>query len=631
MLVLLSGLGERLRVVCVRLLRRFGLREDSFLIVPAAIIGIVTAFAAVGFHELIYKIRDLLYANAGAELLYGHGLGLLILFPAVGGLLVGIVSRYVTRSGEGHGVIDVIESVARSSGFVRPGVAIEKIFTSALTLGTGGSGGAEGPIVQIGAAIASGVGQLFRFARHQMPIIIGCGSAAGISAIFNSPIGGVVFTLEVILQEFSIRTFTPLVIASVIANVTTRAIFARIKGQDYPAIFAMPASTSAGTAGQLIDWLQVGNFVFLGLMCGLAGVTLTKLMPIFEARFKRLSWLPGGAALRPALGGALLGVVGIAYVLIFGRLLLHQPKPFAFEHYPMPAFYGDGYGVIQMLLGGQYYAQMDVAKVLLLLAFLSGVKILATCLTLASGGSGGIIAPSLFIGATAGGCLGVLLRQTGWFAEIRPEVYALVGMGAVLAAVVHAPLASILILFELTQDYRVTLPAMLATVVATGAARLIHPHSIYTQALRTRGVKFAGTGELNLLRRLSVEQVQLEPAAVVQAKDSVQRLIDLTTQLGTMNFVVIDEAGAYRGMVSSQELNLAMMERDAVPLMIVQELMRGDVPVIRHTDDLAGVFEIFWQTDLTHLPVCLAGSPHKVIGLISRAAVLKAYQQAVGG
>src|SRR5262249_23078125 len=159
----------------------------------------------------------------------------------------------------------------------------------------------------------------------------------------------------------------------------------------------------------------------------------------------------------------------------FGRLLLHQPKPFTFEDYPMPAFFSDGYGVIQRLLTPAFYLHMDGSKILLLLGFLSLAKILATCLTLGSGGSGGIIAPSLFVGATAGGFLGMMLKQTHWFASLHPEFYALVGMGAVLAAVVHAPLASIIILFELTTDYRVTLPAMIATVTAVGVARLVFP------------------------------------------------------------------------------------------------------------------------------------------------------------
>jgi CIC family chloride channel protein len=628
MFSLFTGLGARSRVLATRLLQRLGLREESFLIVPAILVGIITAFAAVGFHQLIYEVRDLLYVNTGADLLYGAGLPLLLLFPALGGLVVGVVSRWIARAREGqHGIIDVIESVVRTSGFTRPAVAVEKIFTSAVTIGTGGSGGAEGPIVQIGAAISSGVGQLFRLARHHMPIIVGCGSAAGISAIFNAPIGGVIFTLEVILQDFSIRTFTPLVVSSVIANVTTRAIFAQIEGRDFPAIFAMPPQGAAAFT-HVINWAQVGNFVFLGLMCGVAGVTLTKLMIRLEARFRQFGRL---GPLRPAIGGALVGLLGVAYVVVFGRLLLQMPKPFAFEQYPMPAFFGDGYGVIERLLSERYYTQMSVGSILLLLCFLCLVKILATCLTLASGGSGGIIAPSLFVGATAGGFLGTLLRQTGWFASLRPEVYALVGMGAALAAVVHAPLASILILFELTQDYRVTVPAMLATVVATGTARLVFPDSIYTHGLRMRGIQWGVASDLSLLRRISVEQVELEPACVLKDSDPAQRVLDLMSQLGTVNFAVTDGEGTYRGMVVVDEINQALLQREAVPLMIVGELMRSDIPAMKNTDDLAAVFSTFSRLEVSHLPVCLSNAPGKVIGLISRKGLMQTYERGLGG
>lgn len=617
--------ASRGRVLSIRLLQRLGLREESFLIVPAIIIGVVSAGAAVGFHELIYKIRNVFYYSVRPELLYGWGLPLLIVFPAIGGLLVGVISRYIVRSREGHGVIDVIESVVRTSGFVRPAAAIEKIMTSALTIGSGGSGGAEGPIVQIGAAIASGVGQLFRFARHQMPVLIGCGSAAGISAIFNAPIGGVLFTLEVILQDFSIRTFTPLVVSSVIANVTTRAIFAQLEGSDYPAIFAMPTFGS-GAATHLASWAQVPNFVLLGLLCGLAGVTLTRVMGAFETRFARLSRL---GALRPALGGAMVGAMGVIYVLIFGRLLLDQPKPFAFEQYPMPAFFSDGYGVIHTLLTGGFYAHMEVGTILLLLSFLCMVKIVATGVTLASGGSGGVIAPSLFVGATAGGFVGTMLRQTGWFESLHPEVYALVGMGAALAAVVHAPMASILILFELTADYRVTLPAMLATVTAVGAARLVFPDSVYTYTLRLRGIRWGSASDLSILRRTCVEQVELEPASTLRPADPAQRVFDLVTQLGTISFVVTNEDGSYLGMVVTDEINQALIQREAVPLMIVSELMRTDIPLVSSGDDLSRVFDLFGKYEVSHLPVCLASKPKHVIGLISRNELMKTYQDAL--
>ena len=223
----LSAPGGRFRTIVQSRLGKLGFGDEAFLLIMAVIIGAITGAAAVGFHQLTHLIRDLLYVERGEDrLLYGHrGMWLLVLLPAGGGLAVGLVSRYVFRAREGHGVVDVMESVIRTSGFQRPAIAIEKTLTSALTIGSGGSAGAEGPIVQIGAAIASGVGQSFRVARSQMPVLTGCGTAAGISAIFNAPFGGVLFTLEVILQDFSIRSFTPVVLASVIAQVTTQGTF----------------------------------------------------------------------------------------------------------------------------------------------------------------------------------------------------------------------------------------------------------------------------------------------------------------------------------------------------------------------------------------------------------------------
>ncbi len=430
--------AARLRGVVTRFLSRWGFKEDSFILILAVIVGIVTAAAAVGFHELILLVRNNLYERAGEDWLY-HGVGMLLLvaFPAAGGLLVGLVSIYLFRIREGHGIVDVVESVVRTSGFQSPLVALEKILTAGITIGSGGSAGAEGPIVQIGAGIASGIGQFFRVARNQMPVLIGCGSAAGISAIFNAPFGGVLFTLEVILQDFSIKAFTPVVVASVIAQVTELLLFKMMHhAQEFHPIFDV--SPDAIRTHEALRFGQVGNFVVLGLICGLVGLGLTRLMNKSEEKFADLK---APSVLKPAIGGALLGLMGVFYVLIFGRLVLHVTKPVPFSAYPMPAFFGDGYGFIEQLLSPAYYLSHGAAeeKLLILLAFLCGIKIVATCLTLGSGGSGGVIAPSLFLGATVGAVMGALLQHSHWFYEVHPEVYALVGMGAALAAVIHAP------------------------------------------------------------------------------------------------------------------------------------------------------------------------------------------------
>jgi CIC family chloride channel protein len=614
-----SAPGGRARVLIMRWLQRFGFGDEAFLLIMAMLIGTITGAAAVGFHELIIAIRDQMYGRKGEEaFLYGHGKWFLIVLPALGGLAVGVISRYVFRTREGHGIVDVVESVVRSSGFQKPTIAIEKILTSALTIGSGGSAGAEGPIVQIGAAIASGVGQLFRVARSQMPILTGCGCAAGISAIFNAPFGGVLFTLEVILQDFSIRSFTPVVLASVIAQVTTQETFYLTNhAADYRAIFAMPPTDVVRHS--LLGWGQVGNFILLGILCGVIGSVFTRAMYWSEHAFSRLAI---NKAFRPAIGGLMVGILGFLYIAIPAH------KPFAYGVYSMPAFFGDGYGVIQQMLRPDFYVDMAGAAtgLLVLLCF---IKIVVTGMTLGSGGSGGVIAPSVFVGATIGAVVGHLLQKTGWFVGLQPELYSLVAMGAVLAAVVHAPMASILICFELTQDYKVMLPAMLACIIAVAVARSLYVDSVYTLSLRTRGVRQGNAGDFVLLRRITVEQIPLEPVSAVSMSDPVQHLLDLSAMTSTYDFVVSDAHGRYEGMVLSTELNPVLMDRDAVPLLVVGDVMRADIPPVRTTDDLAAVFDAFSQKDVSHLPVCVPQNADRVIGLISRAALIRKYQEAL--
>jgi CIC family chloride channel protein len=622
----LIAAGAHLRVRIELQLVRFGFRERSLLVVLAFLIGIVTALAAVGFHELIDVIRRRLYGSVPPEVLYGNAVWLLIALPAAGGLAVGLLVRYVMRQREGHGIVDVLETVLRSSGMIKPTVALEKILTSAITIGSGGSAGAEGPIVQIGAGIASGIGQLFGIARPHMPVLIGCGSAAGISAIFNSPIGGLLFTLEVILRDFSIRTITPVVIASVMANFTTAALFQRLLHENYTAIFFLPPEMT-GPAGPIgYDLAHAGNFILLGLACGIVGMSLTRLMHFTEQRFASLR-LP--LWIKPALGGALLGIIGLLYVIIIGHWLLGRQKFIPFAQYQMPAFFGEGYGAVRPMLSPGFYHELSWTTLAAILMVLCLCKIVGTCLTLGSGGAGGIIAPSLFLGAVTGGLAGLVLNHAGLSSGLAPQMYALVAMGAVLAAVVHAPLASILIVFDVTHNYDVVLPAMLATIVATAAAQLLCRDSIYTLGLKRRGIQVGTGADLTLLRRLTVEQVKLEPACVVHMADPLQRVLELTERNGTSDFVVYDNKGGYAGMVVGDDIKTVLLQREAVPLLTVGEMVRPEIPTVTTGEDLASVLDRFSTHDIARLPVSLSKDSGHVIGLISRSALMRTYQRAL--
>ena len=631
----------RARIMGTRLVARLGLGENAMLLPLAVLVGLLTAAAAVGFHELILFIRDTLYRGAGTEYLYGQGIWLLVAVPTLGGLVVGVIGRLVSQEREGHGVVDVMESVARTRGFVKARTAIEKIVTSAVTIGTGGSAGAEGPIVQIGAAVSGGVAHVFRLSRHQMPVLVGCGCAAGISAIFNAPLGGLLFTLEVILHDFRARAITPLVVSAVIANVTMRGLVGWLyehgHGDNaYITVFADPNVQFVGTS--LLDWPQVPAYALLGLTCGLLGAALARSMEVGEEAFRTLvTGRPWVKAMRPAVGGLLLGLLGLSAVLVAPEAMGGRGGPFNFEEYPMPAFYGDGYGVIETLLrpSSEFFDRFGPLTLLGLLVGLALTKLVATVLTLGSGGSGGIIAPSLFLGAVVGGIVGVTLREIGWFGNAIPEAYALVGMAALLAAVVHAPLASLLIIFEITGDAgrnnAILLPALLAVVVAMGASRLIMRDSIYDAALRRRGVRIGGADPA-LLSRLTIETVTLDPAATIGVDEPFDRVVELMDRWGTRDFAVVDRDGAYVGLLAEEDVNLALMSREAMPLVVVGELMRGDVPLVASSDDLQRAFDLFARLDVSHLPVGLTREAStRVIGLVSRAGLMRRYQQELDG
>ena len=619
--MLLIQAATRFKVLGKRMFKRLGVPQEIGLIFLAVLIGVLTSVAAITFHELIELLRDRLYIHHGQSLYHGK-MWLLVVLPAAGGLAVGLVSRYLIRGGGGgHGVVDVIESVLRTRGFVKPVTAVEKMLTAAVTIGTGGSTGAEGPIIQIGAAISSFVGQVLTVSRNRMPLLVGCGCAAGISSIFHCPMGGVMFTLEVILRDFSATTLVPVVVASIVANVTTYAVFQKIGGDQYAAIFAVPQELLRPDFS--VTALGALQFIALGLLCGTVGVALTRSMLLGDRLFVPLKRF---GPFRPAIGGALLGVLGIAYVLVFGRLIGHTEKPLPFDVYPMPSFFSDGYGVIRVMLSNSLPHLISPGALLILLFALPVLKILATVLTLSSGGSGGVIAPALFLGAASGALLGTVTPYIGGSPGQAPAL-AIIGMGAGLAAVVHAPLASILMLFELTLSPGVIVPAMLATVTAHGVSRTILADSIYTLTLRRRGLSPEAAADMSALRKYTIDHLKLEPIVPLEVNEPAQRAIDCATEHDRTNFVALDAAGKFKGLVTGHEIRQMLLEPDAIPLMTVSEIMRQDVAPVRHTENLQSLFDLFLQYDVDALPVGLDYDPNRIIGIVTRDSLLRHYHQ----
>ena len=602
---------------------------ERLLITLAMFIGIITGLGAVGFSALIDVVTAFFFLRFGGAL-DEHQLlpWLLPILPMTGALLVGLITYYLAPEAEGHGVPEVMDAMARKGGRIRPRVAGAKAVASALTIGSGGAAGTEGPIIQIGAAIGSGFGQWLRMSLDDIRVLIGCGAAAGISSIFNAPIAGVLFAVEVLLRDMSLRSFMPIIVASVLSSVVTQVAHGRTE-----AIFPVPYDYAHGaTPTYEFTVPEFGNYLVLGLVCGLVAVGFVKLLYWSEDAFRKL---PLHRVLRPVLGAALLGLVTIGVMGITNQKIprggsvasatVSEESIAEEDEAVLPAVMGNGYPIIGLSLDPAAYRSAPQWTFAILIILLAG-KVLCTCLTLGSGGSGGVFAPSLFIGATTGGAFGLLVQQLPWFGGVSPGAYALVGMAAVVAASIHAPLTATLMLFELTRDYKVIVPIMLAAVAGLSVARYIETASIYTLKLRRRGVRFGGEA-LRALQRVCVRDLRRLRAPVVSPGDPVDSLVRIMRTTTANDFLVVDEKGRFAGMVLGDDLRTMLLESDAMPLLTVSDVLRDDVPVVHLDETLDVVMSRFHGKPMQSLPVINAEQPREVGELVTRAAVMNRYNQ----
>ncbi len=396
--------------------------------VLAVFVGLAGGFGAVGFRYLINFFQSLAYGSDGnlLDLVKSIPWYLRVSVPALGGLVVGPLVYFWAREAKGHGVPEVMEAVALKSGLIRKRLVIIKSLASAICIGTGGSVGREGPIVQIGSAIGSTIGQMLKISADRMRTLVGCGAAAGIAATFNAPIAGSMFALEIILGDFGLATFSPIVISSVIATAVSRHFLG-----DAPA-FIVPAY-------ELVSAWEFPLYVLLGLFCAVVAVTFIKTLYRVEDIFDGLKF---PEYLKAVIGGIILGVISLLF----------------------PQILGVGYGAIDLSLGQSYTWWLLLVLVM--------CKILATSITIGSGGSGGIFAPSLFMGAMAGGFFGTVVHNLFPSVTASPGAYSIVGMGAVVSATTHGPLTALLMLFEMTGDYKIILPLMITCIISIIAGRL---------------------------------------------------------------------------------------------------------------------------------------------------------------
>lgn len=557
--------------------------SPSGMVVLALLVGGGAGAGAVGFRYLILGFTYLFTgyrdysAHGHAPYGYFHGVGFWFVVgaPVVGGLIYGPLIHLFAREARGHGVPEVMLAVAERGGRIRPQVAVVKSLASALCIGSGGSVGREGPIVQIGSALGSTLGQWTRVPESRLRILVACGAAGGISATFNAPIAGVFFGLELILRDFEAESFGVVVLASFVSDIIGRAAFGNSPFLHLPAF-------------QLRSPVEYPLYAGLGLLAALVGVAFIRVLYGSEDLADRL-WR-GPDWLRPAVGGLLLGLVLLA----------------------VPQLYGVGYPPLQNAIRGQYFVGF-------LLLLLLG-KIVATSLTIAIGGSGGVFAPSLFMGAMLGSAYGVGVHHLLPHLTAAPGTYGLVGMGAVFAAAARAPITAVIIIFELTGDYRIILPLMFAIALAASISNVLSGDTIYTLKLRRRGIDMMRGRGANLMQLLSVEDAMQAVPMSLPAETSLNEAIARLAEGSTDGVPVVDSDGDYCGTISSQQIEQAMRENalDATAGELAQ-----DVPALTARQTLEDALGALLRAR-SGLPVVAAdhGVP---VGWLTQVDVLRAY------
>ena len=587
-----------------------GLNQDWYLIAVAAAIGLLMGVLALAFIKPIQWLE-----SQPDSILHSNKLLFFILVPVapvVGALLAGCVMALIPYQFKGHGVSTVMFAVHRKQSRLPLTLAIRHWITSTLTIGSGGSAGPEGPIVTIGATIGSSVGRGFKADPQHTATLLGCGAAAGLASVFNAPIAAIFFVLEVLLRDFSLRTLTPITVASVISAATTQTVL----GTSKPLFGIGPDFFRSNT--DYFTVVQVPTYIVLGVIVGLLAVSFILMLKYTESLFDRI---PVKRFLKPAIGAIALGIMGLAFLLLSSNVA------------EQPPFYGNGYLLVGQLLKPEFYnigeglahtQSVGLISAILLVWLL--LKMVATCFTLGSGGAGGLFAPSLVLGALIGGMFGTFINWIGWIPTANPAHYALVGMAAMVAATTHAPLTGILLVYEITRNYSIIMPLMLTAVIATIAGRLLYRDSIYTLELSRIGIRIGSMSDLTLLRRMTVRDVPLVPPVLIHPNDSGQRLLELSERFNVNDFIVVDQDENYVGMVGDSDLRQALIYREAIPLLQVDEIERTDVPVIEESQTLDMVIDKFSENDVQSLPVVKDGSL-KVIGVITRTRLMREYQK----
>ncbi|RMF01868.1 MAG: CBS domain-containing protein [Chloroflexi bacterium] len=572
------------RYQLARFEQRYTYRQ-FYMVLVSILVGLLGGLTTILLHELINLSSDFFFEGL-QPLLVNIGLGryALVALPAIGGVLVGFLAWKLIDPHSPHGVAAIMERVALFSGRLHAKPILTRLGGAIITLGSGGSAGPEDPSVQIGSLMGSTVADRLRLSSEQTRTLVGCGAAAGIASAFNAPLAGAFFAMEIILGQFQGMAFAMIVISAVTSAVTTEMILGR------GAAFSVPAYT-------FVSFQELLLYLILGALAGLVAILYVRSLAGFADHFH--GWdIP--VPLKAGFGGLMVGGMGLF----------------------LPQIMGQSYNPLQSVLNGQQLA------VGLLAALVLG-KIVATSITLGSGGMGGVFAPSLFIGAMLGSLFGQIAHQNFPVHTGPAAAYAMVGMAAVLAATIHSPLTAIMLLFEMTNNFRILLPVTIAVVTSTLVVDILRQDSVYIGALLRRGIQLDRSHDVDVMQAVRVSEVMDTHPPTVPPDMPLLELQNVFAESRHHGLPVTDANKQLLGIVTVQDLVRAIEHSGQWEQRTVADIATKN-PVTAYPDEPMWLaLKRMAGRDIGRLPVVSRTNPGRLVGILRRANVVHAYSLAI--
>lgn len=564
--------------------------NKNFVLFLAGIIGLIAGSAAVILKESVHFIQNKLISHFAIENGNYYYLG----FPLVGILITVAISKFLLRENLGHGITQILYDIAKNSALIKRSKMFSRMITSAITVGFGGSVGLEAPIVVTGSAIGSNVGRAMHLNYKKRTILIGCGAAGAISAIFNSPVAGVIFSMEVILADVTIAMFIPLLIASVTGALVSLSLL----GDDVLFSFKLVDSFTAS---------DTPYYILLGIFCGLVSVYFTRMTYKIEGLISKVKDRFG----RAIVGGVLLGFV----IFLF------------------PPMYGEGYNTIKLLLANReleilntspFFAEID--NVYIVFGFIFGViliKPVASALTIGSGGSGGIFAPSLFLGGVTGFMFATVLNIITW-GDVSTSNFTLVGMCGVMSGVLYAPLTAIFLIAEITSGYELFVPLMLVSAISFSTSSFFEKHSLYTKHLIERGDLIQYDKDRQVLSQIDLLKIIEKDLYTIQPEATLEQLVNLVRISKRNIFPVVNEKQELVGVVTLDDIRNIMFDKEKQKNTVVKNYMHSPPAFVSSHENMQSVMSKFEISGAWNLPVIDHG---KYVGFLSKSRIFNTYRK----